>query len=168
MIFESRLTPSPPVLLVLCSAWYVSATRALRGRLTGMRLQASVASQIILHPALTATLKVASTTGKRFPSSCTRSGLLRRDPPRARAKRSGIPGRRIGADAFVPVGRDKVYRTVQYFARFLAFYCLRKGYSNELVARLQALKSALGMSRKCAYFPLRVYYLNQHTHGSAA
>lgn len=71
------------------------------------------------------------------------------------------------------VGRDKLYRAIQYFARFLAFCtscpfpfslgefrsfqllnrfrltdCLRKGYSNETVARLSALKSTLGMSRK--------------------
>lgn len=46
------------------------------------------------------------------------------------------------------VGRDKLYRAVQYYARFLAYYCLRKGYSKETVARLQALKSTLGLSRK--------------------
>ncbi|GAA6042555.1 hypothetical protein JCM8097_004664 [Rhodosporidiobolus ruineniae] len=46
------------------------------------------------------------------------------------------------------LGRDKLYRAVQYFARFLAFYCLRKGYSNETVARLSALKSTLALSRK--------------------
>ncbi|GAA5832079.1 hypothetical protein JCM3766R1_003709 [Sporobolomyces carnicolor] len=68
----------------------------------------TVVHQLVLHPAITASLKVGSTT----------------------------------------VGRDKLYRAVQYFARFLAFYCLRKGYSNETVARLSALKSTLGMSRK--------------------
>ncbi|GAA5835506.1 hypothetical protein JCM5353_002379 [Sporobolomyces roseus] len=68
----------------------------------------TVVHQLVLHPAITASLKVGSTT----------------------------------------VGRDKLYRAVQYFARFLAFYCLRKGYTNETVARLSALKSTLGMSRK--------------------
>ncbi|ORY91643.1 peroxisomal biogenesis factor 11 [Leucosporidium creatinivorum] len=46
------------------------------------------------------------------------------------------------------VGRDKLYRAIQYLARFLAFYTLRKGYSNETVARLSALKSTLALSRK--------------------
>ncbi|GAA5822129.1 hypothetical protein JCM11251_004866 [Rhodosporidiobolus azoricus] len=68
----------------------------------------TVVHQLVLHPAITASLKVGSTT----------------------------------------VGRDKLYRAVQYFARFLAFYCLRKGYSNETVARLSALKSTLALSRK--------------------
>lgn len=70
---------------------------------------ASALHQLVLHPVISSTLKVGSTT----------------------------------------VGRDKLYRTIQYFARFLAFYCLRKGYTNETVAKLQALKSALGLSRKC-------------------
>ncbi|GAA6062226.1 hypothetical protein JCM10212_006461, partial [Sporobolomyces blumeae] len=68
----------------------------------------TVVHQLVLHPAITASLKVGSTT----------------------------------------VGRDKLYRAIQYFARFLAFYCLRKGYSNDTVARLSALKSVLGLSRK--------------------
>ncbi|POY74121.1 hypothetical protein BMF94_2933 [Rhodotorula taiwanensis] len=68
----------------------------------------TVVHQLVLHPAITATLKVGSTT----------------------------------------VGRDKLYRAIQYYARFLAYYCLRKGYSKETVARLQALKSTLALSRK--------------------
>ncbi|KAK0554774.1 Peroxisomal membrane protein PMP27 [Tilletia horrida] len=46
------------------------------------------------------------------------------------------------------VGRDKTYRAVQYAARFLAWYEYRKGASKETVARLQALKSSIGLSRK--------------------
>ncbi|KAE8212696.1 hypothetical protein CF319_g3051 [Tilletia indica] len=46
------------------------------------------------------------------------------------------------------VGRDKTYRSVQYLARFLAWYEYRKGASKETVARLQALKSNIGLSRK--------------------
>ncbi|GAA5879580.1 hypothetical protein JCM1840_003322 [Sporobolomyces johnsonii] len=68
----------------------------------------TVVHQLVLHPAITSSLKVGSTT----------------------------------------VGRDKLYRAIQYFARFLAFYCLRKGYSNETVARLANLKSTLALSRK--------------------
>jgi hypothetical protein len=72
---------------------------------------ASMIHQLVLHPGITASLKVGSTT----------------------------------------VGRDKLYRTVQYFARFLSWYCLRKGYTTETVARLSALKSSLGLSRKCKF-----------------
>ncbi|CEH15689.1 peroxisomal biogenesis factor [Ceraceosorus bombacis] len=46
------------------------------------------------------------------------------------------------------VGRDKTYRSIQYFARFLAWYEYRKGATKETVARLQALKSSIGLSRK--------------------
>ncbi len=46
------------------------------------------------------------------------------------------------------VGRDKTYRTIQYAARFLAWYEYRKGATKETVARLTALKSQLGLSRK--------------------
>ncbi|CAG8612115.1 13848_t:CDS:2 [Acaulospora morrowiae] len=46
------------------------------------------------------------------------------------------------------VGRDKAYRGVQYFARFLTWYLSRKGYEKETVQRFNNLKSTLGSSRK--------------------
>ncbi|EPQ28953.1 uncharacterized protein PFL1_03243 [Pseudozyma flocculosa PF-1] len=46
------------------------------------------------------------------------------------------------------VGRDKTYRTIQYAARFLAWYEYRKGATKETVARLTTIKSQLGLSRK--------------------
>ncbi|PWN35344.1 peroxisomal biogenesis factor 11 [Meira miltonrushii] len=46
------------------------------------------------------------------------------------------------------VGRDKTYRSVQYLARFLAWYEYRKGATKETVQRLQNLKSSLALSRK--------------------
>lgn len=46
------------------------------------------------------------------------------------------------------VGRDKTYRTVQYAARFLAWYEYRKGRPEALVTAFTALKSQLGLSRK--------------------
>lgn len=49
--------------------------------------------------------------------------------------------------AATTVGRDKVYRAVQYFARFYAWYLLSKG-NKEDVARWTALKSHLGTARK--------------------
>lgn len=69
--------------------------------------------QIVLHPTVTAYLKVQSTT----------------------------------------VAKDKTLRSVQYLARFLAFYFSRKGYSQDTVNRLAALKSSLGLSRKREAFP---------------
>ncbi|KAF9925800.1 Peroxisomal membrane protein PMP27 [Linnemannia zychae] len=47
------------------------------------------------------------------------------------------------------VGRDKIYRAVQYFSRFLAWYLLRQGATKETVARFNNLKKTLGLSRKC-------------------
>ncbi|KAG5654786.1 hypothetical protein H0H81_003794 [Sphagnurus paluster] len=46
------------------------------------------------------------------------------------------------------LGRDKLYRTVQYFARFFAWYLLNKGDKID-AARWSALKSHLGTARKC-------------------
>jgi len=46
------------------------------------------------------------------------------------------------------VGRDKVYRSVQYAARFLAWYYARQGFSKDSVAQMSAIKSALGTTRK--------------------
>ncbi|KAG8905620.1 Peroxisomal membrane protein PMP27 [Tulasnella sp. 403] len=45
------------------------------------------------------------------------------------------------------VGRDKTYRGIQYFARFYAWYCLRRGYLDQ-AARWNALKAALALGRK--------------------
>lgn len=42
-------------------------------------------------------------------------------------------------------GRDKVYRTIQYLARFLAYYWAN---SPVMVKRLQSLSSTIGFSRK--------------------
>ncbi|KAF9910831.1 Peroxisomal membrane protein PMP27 [Lobosporangium transversale] len=46
-------------------------------------------------------------------------------------------------------GRDKLYRTVQYFSRFFAWYLLRHGTSKETVARFNNLKKTLAQARKC-------------------
>ncbi|KAF9573361.1 Peroxisomal membrane protein PMP27 [Mortierella alpina] len=46
------------------------------------------------------------------------------------------------------VGRDKIYRGIQYFSRFLAWYLLRQGYTKDTVARFNSLKKTLGLSRK--------------------
>jgi len=68
---------------------------------------ATIASQVILHPTATQTLKVLGTT----------------------------------------LGRDKVYRAIQYFARFFAWYLISRGYNVE-AARWTALKNHLGTGRK--------------------
>ncbi|KAI9445229.1 peroxisomal biogenesis factor 11 [Lactarius indigo] len=68
---------------------------------------ANVASQVILHPTSSATLKVLGTT----------------------------------------LGRDKIYRAAQYFARFYAWYLISKGFKVEAV-RWNALKGHLATARK--------------------
>ncbi|KAF9921195.1 Peroxisomal membrane protein PMP27 [Linnemannia zychae] len=45
-------------------------------------------------------------------------------------------------------GRDKIYRAVQYFSRFFAWYLLRQGATKETVARFDNLKKTLALSRK--------------------
>ncbi|CAH7684485.1 peroxisomal biogenesis factor 11 [Phakopsora pachyrhizi] len=46
------------------------------------------------------------------------------------------------------VGRDKLYRTIQYFSRFLAWYIQNYGEDKKSAVRFNNLKSALGLSRK--------------------
>ncbi|KZT74765.1 peroxisomal biogenesis factor 11 [Daedalea quercina L-15889] len=67
----------------------------------------SAASQVILHPTVSQSLKVLGTT----------------------------------------LGRDKLYRAAQYFARFLAWYLISRGHKIE-GARWNALKSHLALARK--------------------
>ncbi|OJA10839.1 hypothetical protein AZE42_00293 [Rhizopogon vesiculosus] len=68
---------------------------------------ATVASQIVLHPYVSQSLKFGSSN----------------------------------------LGRDKLYRTIQYFSRFLAWYLLSRGNKVE-AARWSALKSHLAAGRK--------------------
>ncbi|KAL7285646.1 hypothetical protein ACG7TL_000751 [Trametes sanguinea] len=68
---------------------------------------ASIASQVVLHPVTSQSLRVLNTT----------------------------------------IGRDKLYRGVQYFARFFAWLLLSRGYKIQ-AARWDALKSHLGLGRK--------------------
>ncbi|KAH9944515.1 peroxisomal biogenesis factor [Epithele typhae] len=68
---------------------------------------ASIASQVVLHPATSHSLKVLGTT----------------------------------------LGRDKLYRAVQYFARFFAWFLLSRGYKIQ-AARWDALKAHLALGRK--------------------
>lgn len=69
---------------------------------------ASIAHQVILHPFITSSLKVGSTS----------------------------------------VGRDKLYRAIQYFSRFLVWFLQSNGYDKLTITRFNNLKSALGVSRK--------------------
>jgi peroxin-11B len=46
------------------------------------------------------------------------------------------------------VGRDKVLRTLQYLARFLSWYLLRKGYTVSAIAPWEAMKKNFGAARK--------------------
>ncbi|KAG0361111.1 peroxisomal biogenesis factor 11 [Gamsiella multidivaricata] len=57
------------------------------------------------------------------------------------------------------VGRDKIYRAVQYFSRFLAWYLLRQGATKETVARFNNLKKTLGLSRKLMRFGKPIEHL---------
>ncbi|KAF9989610.1 Peroxisomal membrane protein PMP27 [Mortierella antarctica] len=58
------------------------------------------------------------------------------------------------------VGRDKIYRGIQYFSRFLAWYLLRQGYTKDTVARFNSLKKTLGLSRKLMRFGKPVEHLD--------
>ncbi|TDL28390.1 peroxisomal biogenesis factor 11 [Rickenella mellea] len=68
---------------------------------------ATIASQVILHPAASQSVNVLATT----------------------------------------LGRDKLYRAVQYFSRFLAWFLVTRGYTVQ-GARWNALKNALASGRK--------------------
>lgn len=52
-------------------------------------------------------------------------------------------------------GRDKLYRLVQYFSRFLAFYLSKMSPSAEFVKRLQKLSISVGLARKRKHNQMR-------------
>ncbi|ODA82248.1 hypothetical protein RJ55_00755 [Drechmeria coniospora] len=50
------------------------------------------------------------------------------------------------------VGRDKLLRTIQYFARFYAWYLLRTNGTNDQMATWNAMKKQFGLTRKILRF----------------
>ncbi|KAJ1918493.1 Peroxisomal membrane protein PMP27 [Tieghemiomyces parasiticus] len=62
--------------------------------------------------------------------------------------------------AATTMGRDKMYRFVQYFCRFLSFYAMKYGYPKSVVGPLNALKSSIGLTRKLMRVgkPIDFYY----------
>ncbi|BFZ60235.1 hypothetical protein YB2330_001262 [Saitoella coloradoensis] len=46
------------------------------------------------------------------------------------------------------MGRDKIYRIIQYFARFYAFYLLRQGAPKDTIVPWNSLKTNLALGRK--------------------
>lgn len=61
------------------------------------------------------------------------------------------------------VGRDKVLRTLQYLARFLSWYLLRKGYNAATIAPWSAMKSQFGVVRKAMRLGKNVEHLKNFT-----
>lgn len=51
------------------------------------------------------------------------------------------------------VGRDKIYRTLQYFCRFLAYYMAQQKYSKSAIEKTIRLSVALATARKCNVHP---------------
>ena len=49
---------------------------------------------------------------------------------------------------FYSVGRDKLLRTLQYFARFYAWYLFRTNNPARLIAPYEAIKKQFGLTRK--------------------
>ena len=47
-----------------------------------------------------------------------------------------------------PVGRDKLLRTIQYFARFYAWYLYRTNWPDSAIAPFDATKKQLSLVRK--------------------
>jgi len=57
------------------------------------------------------------------------------------------------------IGRDKALRTIQYLARFLSWYLLRKGYAAESIAPWSAIKANFGVVRKAMRLGKNVEHL---------
>lgn len=49
-------------------------------------------------------------------------------------------------------GREKIYRLIQYFSRFYAFYLLRQGAPAKAIQRWSNLQNYLGTARKVFRF----------------
>ncbi|KAK7755090.1 Peroxisomal membrane protein PMP27 [Diatrype stigma] len=65
--------------------------------------------------------------------------------------------------AATTTGRDKLLRTIQYFARFYAWYLLRTNGTSSEIAPFEALKKQLGLARKL----LRVGKFLEHLKAAA-
>ncbi|CAG8549711.1 3173_t:CDS:2 [Funneliformis mosseae] len=65
--------------------------------------------------------------------------------------------------ASTTVGRDKVYKAVQNFSRFLAWYLKRQGYDKESIQRFSNLKSTIGLTRKIMRFGKPIEHLQHAT-----
>ncbi|KAN0100729.1 Peroxisomal biogenesis factor 11 [Tylopilus felleus] len=86
---------------------YIHVILAIVALIAALPYMSSLASQLVLHPCVSQSLKYGGTN----------------------------------------LGRDKLYRTVQYLSRFLAWFFLSRGNKNE-AARWNALKSHLALGRK--------------------
>ncbi|OCT53527.1 putative peroxisomal biogenesis factor (PEX11) [Cladophialophora carrionii] len=86
-----------------------------------------VADALVYHPAVTHYLRYVATTGKERP----------------RLLRGCMLTRSIYA-----VGRDKVLRTIQYFARFYAWYLYRTNNPTSAILPWAVVKTQLSLTRK--------------------
>jgi len=57
------------------------------------------------------------------------------------------------------VGRDKLLRTIQYFARFYAWYLFRTNSPTRLIAPFEAIKKQFGLTRKALRIGKNVEHL---------
>lgn len=58
-------------------------------------------------------------------------------------------------------GRDKIYRFIQYFSRFLAHHLRTKTPATEWATRLAKLSLAIGLGRKRRIQRLGIIYIKQ-------
>jgi peroxin-11B len=95
-----------------------------------------VADALVYHPSVAHYLKFVATTSKL---------TLR---PRAAVLSRGFL-RNLTADQLAhAVGRDKLLRTLQYFARFYAWYLYRTNHPTSQIKTYDAIKKQFGLTRK--------------------
>jgi peroxin-11B len=70
--------------------------------------------------------------------------------------------------ASTTIGRDKLLRTIQYFARFYAWYLLRTNGLNTTIASFSTLKAQLGLVRKVLRFGKNIEHLKLAAQASDA
>jgi peroxin-11B len=93
-----------------------------------MSIVTTATGQLVMHPVVSKSLKIWATT-------------LGRD----KVRQTSVAG--VLSQVFI-VAPQQMYRAIQYFARFYAYFLLTRGHK-EQAQRWAALKNHLGLGRKC-------------------
>ncbi|MCJ1313588.1 Peroxisomal membrane protein PMP27 [Agyrium rufum] len=98
-----------------------------------------VADALVYHPSVAHYLRFVATTGKL---------LLLRPPITTDLQQRSSASSPVSSALLLYLGRDKLLRTLQYFARFYSWYLLRTNAPTRLIQPWDAVKKNFALTRK--------------------